>query len=89
MKLYYVYMLLCADRSFYIGITNDVELRVAQHQIGYSRTCYTFKRLPVKLVYSSEFPDVNDAIAAIVASQKPVDADRLRDPSIELSKVVQ
>ena len=63
MKLYYVYMLLCADRSFYIGITNDVELRVAQHQIGYSRTCYTFKRLPVKLVYSSEFPDVNDAIA--------------------------
>jgi 3-phenylpropionate/trans-cinnamate dioxygenase ferredoxin reductase subunit len=33
--------------------------------------------------------DVNDAIAAIVASQKPVDADRLRDPGIELSKVVR
>jgi 3-phenylpropionate/trans-cinnamate dioxygenase ferredoxin reductase subunit len=33
--------------------------------------------------------DVNDAIAAIVASQKPVDADRLRDPSIDLSTVVQ
>ncbi len=33
--------------------------------------------------------DVNDAIAAIVASRKPVDADRLRDPDIELAKVVQ
>jgi 3-phenylpropionate/trans-cinnamate dioxygenase ferredoxin reductase subunit len=33
--------------------------------------------------------DVNDAIAAIVASQKPVDADRLRDPDIELAQVVQ
>jgi 3-phenylpropionate/trans-cinnamate dioxygenase ferredoxin reductase component len=32
--------------------------------------------------------DVNDAIAAIVASQKPVDADRLRDPDIELAQVV-
>ena len=33
--------------------------------------------------------DVNDAIASIVASQKPVDADRLRDPDIELSRVLQ
>jgi 3-phenylpropionate/trans-cinnamate dioxygenase ferredoxin reductase subunit len=33
--------------------------------------------------------DVNDAIAAIVASQEPVDADRLRDPSIDLAQVVQ
>jgi len=33
--------------------------------------------------------DVNDAIAAIVASQKPVDADRLRDPDVELSTLVQ
>jgi 3-phenylpropionate/trans-cinnamate dioxygenase ferredoxin reductase subunit len=33
--------------------------------------------------------DVNDAIAAIVASQKPVDADRLRDPDVELAQVVQ
>jgi 3-phenylpropionate/trans-cinnamate dioxygenase ferredoxin reductase subunit len=32
--------------------------------------------------------DVNDAIAALVASQKPVDTDRLRDPSIDLAQVV-
>jgi 3-phenylpropionate/trans-cinnamate dioxygenase ferredoxin reductase subunit len=33
--------------------------------------------------------DVNDAIAALVASQKPVDIDRLRDPDIDLAQVVQ
>ncbi|MBV9056154.1 MAG: GIY-YIG nuclease family protein, partial [Candidatus Eremiobacteraeota bacterium] len=35
MKTYYVYLLLCADRSFYTGITNNVEFRVEQHQSGY------------------------------------------------------
>ncbi|HEY2476412.1 MAG TPA: GIY-YIG nuclease family protein [Candidatus Cybelea sp.] len=63
MKTYYVYMLLCADRSFYIGITNDAEARVAQHQIGHDPTCYTFKRRPVKLVHCSEFREATDAIA--------------------------
>jgi 3-phenylpropionate/trans-cinnamate dioxygenase ferredoxin reductase subunit len=33
--------------------------------------------------------DVNDAIAAIVASQKPVDVDRLRDPDVELALVAR
>jgi hypothetical protein len=35
MKSYYVYLLLCADFSFYVGITNDVERRLAQHNIGW------------------------------------------------------
>ncbi len=63
MKSYYVYILLCADRSFYIGITNDPETRVAQHQEGNDPRSYTFTRRPVKLVHCSEFHDVADAIA--------------------------
>jgi putative endonuclease len=63
MKTYYVYMLLCADRSFYVGITNDPEVRLAQHQIGHDPNCYTFKRRPVKLVHCSDFYDVREAIA--------------------------
>ena len=63
MKVYYVYMLICADRSFYIGITNDLETRVAQHEFGYDPQCHTFKRRPVKLVYSSEVHHVEEAIA--------------------------
>jgi putative endonuclease len=63
MRIYYVYMLLCADRSFYIDITNDPEMRVAQHQLGQDRTCYTFTRRPVTLVHCSDFSNVEDAIA--------------------------
>ncbi len=63
MKTYYVYMLLCADRSFYIGITNNPEARVAQHQNGIDPECYTFNRRPLKLVHCSDFRNVDDAIA--------------------------
>ncbi len=63
MKTYYVYMLLCADGSFYVGVTNDLELRFGQHQFGLDPRCYTFKRRPLKLVNSSDFRNVDDAIA--------------------------
>lgn len=62
-KTYYVYMLLCADDSFYVGITNDLELRLGQHQFGTDRRSYTFSRRLVGLVHASDFHDVNQAIA--------------------------
>jgi putative endonuclease len=62
-KTYWVYMLLCADGSFYVGVTSDLEYRVGQHQFGEDRGCYTFTRRPVVLVHSSEFRYVDEAIA--------------------------
>jgi putative endonuclease len=62
MKLYYVYMLSCADESFYVGVTNDVERRLGQHQDGRDSNCYTYTRRPVQLVYCSDFRDVEQAI---------------------------
>ena len=56
-------MLLCADGSFYVGVTNNLEHRVGQHQSGEDRGCYTFGRRPVLLVHSSDFRNVDDAIA--------------------------
>ena len=63
MKSYYVYMLLCADFTFYVGITNDVERRLAQHNIGSDPRCYTHKRRPVVLAHASYFSEVTQAIA--------------------------
>ncbi|MBV9233245.1 MAG: GIY-YIG nuclease family protein [Candidatus Eremiobacteraeota bacterium] len=63
MKTYFVYMLSCADGSFYVGITNNMERRLAQHSLGLDRRCYTFTRRPVTLVHSSNFCNVDDAIA--------------------------
>jgi|SRR5579862_32423 len=63
MKTYYVYMLLCADESFYTGITSNLEMRFGQHQFGIDPKCYTFTRRPIKLVHASDFRNVDDAIA--------------------------
>jgi|SRR5579884_1203011 len=61
-KLFWVYMLLCSDGSFYIGVTSNIEHRVSKHEAGEFTTCYTFTRRPVKLVYAEDFRDMNDAI---------------------------
>jgi putative endonuclease len=62
-RVYYVYMLRCIDGTFYVGVTNDIERRFAQHCDGYSETCYTHTRRPLRLVYADEFSRPNDAIA--------------------------
>lgn len=45
-----MYILLCADGSYYTGSTNDLERRILQHQAGEGSN-HTKKRLPVKLIY--------------------------------------
>ena len=62
MKRFYVYMLLCADQTFYVGVTNDLERRVAQHEYGNDPDSYTYSRRPLRLVHSSDFQSVLDAI---------------------------
>ncbi len=60
---YFVYILECSDKSYYTGVTNDLERRFAQHQEGDISTCYTFKRRPVILKYSIHHTDIKQAIA--------------------------
>lgn len=48
---YHVYILRCADHTFYTGYTSDVERRVHTHNQGKGAR-YTRSRLPVELVYS-------------------------------------
>ncbi|MCX2680689.1 GIY-YIG nuclease family protein [Galbibacter sp. EGI 63066] len=62
MKLYYVYILECSDKSFYIGITSDVEKRVYQHNVGMDRSSYTYDKRPVKLKWVEQFTDPDGAI---------------------------
>ncbi len=56
----YMYILECADGSYYTGSTNDLECRLEQHQNGEGAN-HTKKRLPVKLVYFEEFQRIDDA----------------------------
>ncbi|MDR2203263.1 MAG: GIY-YIG nuclease family protein [Nitrososphaerota archaeon] len=51
--MFYVYILLCCDGSFYTGYTKDVETRLRLHQIGKGAR-YTRIHKPKKLVYFEE-----------------------------------
>jgi len=61
----YVYILLCNDRSYYVGSTTaDPELRVWQHNNDdVAGAAYTRRRRPVRLVWSAEFGSVIEAFA--------------------------
>ncbi|QRR03081.1 GIY-YIG nuclease family protein [Dyadobacter sandarakinus] len=62
-KTYHVYILKCADDSYYTGVTNNLNFRFVQHNSGINPECYTYTRRPVELVFSYEFKYVNNAIA--------------------------
>jgi len=61
---FWVYILRCADGSYYTGHTDNLERRVAEHSSGAIPGCYTFKRRPVELVFSSSFPTRDEALAS-------------------------
>jgi putative endonuclease len=60
----FVYMLRCADGSYYVGSAtgDDLTRRIAEHQTG-AYAGYTATRRPVKLVWSEHFLRTTDAIA--------------------------
>lgn len=51
---HWVYVVECADESYYTGYTTDVERRVEEHNQGEGAK-YTKGRTPVRLVYSEGF----------------------------------
>jgi predicted GIY-YIG superfamily endonuclease len=57
-----VYILRCADNSYYTGHTDNLEERIAKHQAGEIEG-YTSTRLPVELLFSEEFPTREEALA--------------------------
>ncbi len=62
--MFWVYILRCADGSFYTGHTDDIDRRFAEHEQGLNPKCYTAQRLPVQLVYLSSFSTRLDALAS-------------------------
>jgi len=68
-KSWWVYIVECADRTFYTGTTNDVSARVAKHNSG-TAAKYTKTRTPVSLIYSAPFPDRSSACKREAAIKK-------------------
>lgn len=62
-KLYYVYVVQCADGTLYTGYTNNVERRIAVHNAGKGGN-YTRTHRPVTLLIAWQFPTKSDALRA-------------------------
>lgn len=59
-----VYIVECADGSFYTGLTKQsVEARVWEHNNLPDPKSYTFTRRPVILVFTETYERITDAIA--------------------------
>ena len=79
-----VYILECADGSFYTGWTNDIDKRLAAHSAGRGSR-YTRSRLPVTLRYTEVCAGRSEAMRREQEIKALSRADKLRlvenDPS--------
>jgi len=62
--MYYLYILKCADKTLYTGITIDLVRRIKEHNSTKLGAKYTRARRPVKLVYSKKFRNRSTALKA-------------------------
>jgi tRNA/rRNA methyltransferase len=60
---FWAYILQCADGSYYVGHTDDLEARVAAHQSGLTEG-YTQNRRPVVVAWTQEFAERDEAFRA-------------------------
>lgn len=61
---FYCYILHCSDSSYYTGHTEDLDVRLAQHERGTFPDCHTYTRRPVVLAWSQDFPTRYEALDA-------------------------
>src|SRR2546425_70779 len=66
---FFAYMVQCADGSYYVGHTDDLEKRLREHSEG-GKCTYTETRQPLQLVWSQEFATREEALAAEVQIKK-------------------
>ena len=75
---YFVYILECADKTLYIGSTNNLEKRVLAHNTSKTGARYTKIRRPVVLKYSETLGSKSDALKREHALKKLSRAEKLK-----------
>ena len=75
--MYYLYILKCADKTLYAGITTDLKRRIKEHNESKKGAKYTTARRPVKLVYSKRFKNRSNASRAEAQIKKLTRLEKL------------
>jgi putative endonuclease len=68
--MYFVYIVSCADNTFYTGYTTDLERRVDEHNHSPVGARYTKTRRPVKLIYSETCITLSEALKREIVIKK-------------------
>ena len=76
-KTWYMYIVTCSDKSFYCGITTDLDRRVDEHNTKKTGAKYTRSRRPVTLLFFQEFQGRSDALKSEAAFKKLKRHDKL------------
>ena len=58
---FFTYILECSDKTFYVGCTNNLQVRLHQHNTSKKGARYTKTRRPVILKYSETYPTLLEA----------------------------
>lgn len=74
---WWVYILRCADRTLYTGVTTDVERRAGAHNTGRGAR-YTRARLPVRVVYVESAESRGAALRREIAIKAMTRSEKLR-----------
>ncbi len=61
-KIFYFYIVRCADDSLYSGVTTDLKRRVGEHNSKNLGAKYTRSKQPVELVYNEKFSNKSSAL---------------------------
>jgi putative endonuclease len=61
-RTYFVYILASETRELYVGVTNNLERRLAEHRSAHDTESYSFRHSTTQLVYFEITPDVSAAI---------------------------
>lgn len=77
---FFVYILECADKTYYVGCTNNLEKRLHEHNFAKNGAHYTKIRRPVILKYSETFHTLLEA--------RGREAELKRLPRIKKEKLV-
>ena len=56
---WFIYILLCDKKIFYVGLSSNLEQRILSHKLKYN--IGTKKLSYIELVYSEKYPDRNSA----------------------------
>jgi putative endonuclease len=76
--MYYIYILECADKTLYVGSTNDIQKRLHTHNNSKTGAHYTKIRRPVTLKYSESFETKGEALKRECAVKKLKREDKLK-----------